>query len=324
MAPMLAGLPLALLALLGRLWWGSWLAPGALFALYWTAGIFLPLALAPEDRVGAGAVLWVVAAGIAVFVGALLGGGPHAGQRSALESSQPRYGPLRSEVARYAWLAGWCTLLGLGAGILALVSAGFTLKTVFAIERLVVVAHAFSVARYGFDYRPPLVSQALLMFAYAAPLFGGVLAATRVRRGHLWLALLTLLPALAITVTQTTKASTIAAVVMWLSAYFATRLACGQPEVFTRRHVTGGASALGGMVVLFLVVGLARLGSVNLARLATDVLPGFKVSALGYLPAFSTWLGAAGFDLRVPSLGVYTFAGPFELRSEEHTSELQS
>src|SRR5690349_11646485 len=83
--------------------------------------------------------------------------------------------------------------------------------------------------------------------------------------------------------------------------------------VFTRRHVLVGASTLAGMLALFVAAGLARIGAQDLARLTTDVLPSFKISALGYLPAFSNWLQGSGFDLHPPTLGTYTFAGVFEL-----------
>src|SRR5689334_14039277 len=108
MTPVLAAVPLALLAVIGRLWWGTWLAPGALFTLYWTLAILGPLVLAPENPVAVGPVLWIVAAGVSVFVGALIGGSPGRAAPAA------PFAPTREQVSFYAKTAVACTILGAG------------------------------------------------------------------------------------------------------------------------------------------------------------------------------------------------------------------
>ena len=308
MIVLVATLPLLILTVLGRALLGSWLAPGVFFALYWVAGLLLPILLSPSDAVGIGPLLWLEGAVVAVFVGALAGGGSRA---IPLPAGRGRHaGELH--VAFFVWATVACTVLGLGAGVLALVSAGYTVGALFSPDNLVAAAHVLSLARYSVLYRPPASSQALLVFAYAGPLFGGVVAAIKCRRSHAWIAAASLLPAVLITGTQTTKGSTFLAIVLWLSAYLATRLAFGRRELFTRRHMSVGVWAIGIVVVLFLASGLARLGSTNLLRVELEVLPSMKDAAVGYLPAFSHWFQGAGFDLHEPALGAYTFAGVFE------------
>jgi len=68
------------------------------------------------------------------------------------------------------------------------------------------------------------------VFAYAARWFG-VGRSHEVPTESRWIAAVSLLPAVLITGTQTTKGSTFLAIVLWLSAYLATRLAFARREL---------------------------------------------------------------------------------------------
>src|SRR5213594_2132561 len=78
MITLLATLPLVILTVLGRALLGTWLAPGVFFALYWSAGLILPILFSSGDPVEIGPVLWLEGAVLAVFVGGLMGGGSRA------------------------------------------------------------------------------------------------------------------------------------------------------------------------------------------------------------------------------------------------------
>src|SRR4029079_19623285 len=84
---------------------------------------------------------------------------------------------------------------------------------------------------------PPPWSQALLPFVYLAPVLGGIVFVIRRQWSWKFLALCTLLPAIAVTVLQTPKAAVLLSASLWLSAYFASRLRLGILTVYTRRHL---------------------------------------------------------------------------------------
>ena len=46
---------------------GTWLQPGAFFALWWCFAGILPLILAPHEIVGVNAIVWLLAAGVAGY-----------------------------------------------------------------------------------------------------------------------------------------------------------------------------------------------------------------------------------------------------------------
>jgi len=54
---------------------GTWLNPSALFALWWCFAGILPLIVVPQEPVGTNAIFWLLAASIAVCIGAAVGNG---------------------------------------------------------------------------------------------------------------------------------------------------------------------------------------------------------------------------------------------------------
>ncbi|MEJ2379338.1 MAG: hypothetical protein P8Y71_29445, partial [Pseudolabrys sp.] len=67
---LVAAAVLVVVALVARAMGRGWWAPAPFFALCWTAFVWVPLMLAPEYPVSPLAVLWVVAAVVAVVAGA--------------------------------------------------------------------------------------------------------------------------------------------------------------------------------------------------------------------------------------------------------------
>jgi oligosaccharide repeat unit polymerase len=159
---------------------------------------------------------------------------------------------------------------------------------------------------------PPALSRALLPFVYLAPALGGILFVIGRRFTVKLFALLSLMPAIAVTALQTTKAAFLFGLVLWFSSYFATRLRMGRIAVFTRMHLFWAAIVGSVIVVFFFAVGLARLASTDVA-LVNVVMLKLVTSAFGHMTVFSQWLAeymSSDFD---PTLGKVTFAGPLEM-----------
>ena len=288
---------------------GTWLQPASFFPLWWCFAGILPLVFAPDEVVGANAMVWLLASSVVVAVGAIVGNGGFKTRR-VIAPSPPT--PAETNIFVAALLVA--TALGIGSNVAFVAASSISFADVFDIEKLVVASNQAYFQRYAEVGAPPPppYSQALLPFVYFAPALGGVLFV--IGRGFALktLSLVSLVPAIAVTVLQTTKAALLFAFVLWFSCYFATRLRMGRLAVFTRTHLLA-AGGLGGIVlVFFFAVGLARLASTDVS-LINVVLVKLVTSAFGHMTVFSQWLAeytAADFD---PTLGSVTFAGPLEL-----------
>lgn len=288
---------------------GTWLQPGSFFSLFWCFAGILPLVLAPNEPVGINAIVWLIAASIAVSAGGLVGNGGFRTRK--IVAAAPA---TDRELAIFGGILAVSVILGVGSNIAFLRSSSIAISDVFDIQKLVVVSNQAYFQRYaeGGAPPPPRLAQALLPFVYLAPAVGGILF--ELRREKLWklLALFSFIPAVAVTVLQTTKAAMLFAIVLWLSGYFATRLRNGKLAVFTKGHILT-AGVLGGvLLIFFFAVGLARLASTDVS-LINIVLLKLVTSAFGHMTVFSQWLGEYTHQAFDPSLGKVTFAGPLEM-----------
>jgi oligosaccharide repeat unit polymerase len=304
---MIASVPLLAAALLGRGFQGSWVAPGPFFALYWSGALLAPLLFAPRDRVAPGVILWVFLAAVAVQIGSALGGGGLARSDEQRVTPGERVGAMRFLLPATAV----CTLIALAAPLVALVAAGYGLAVFGSVRALVTAAAELSFGRYTETYVPPLLSQAALPFLYAAPTFGGALAAAAKHRRHFLLSAITFLPPLLMTITQTQRLVTIAAMVLWAGSYLATRVLQGRRGLFTPRHIALGLAAAAATVVMVFAAGLARSGEFDLTGLA-DLADKIQGAVFGYATGFSQWFESSTFDAGAPGLGRSTFAGLFD------------
>lgn len=288
---------------------GTWLHPAALFPMWWSFAAILPIVIAHDEPVSPWAVVWVIVASAAVAAGAIAGNG---GLKTHRTVRPPQAGTLER------WLLSWpmvvATMLGLGSSMAFALSAGVALSDLTDISRLVVVSNQMYVARYAEvgSPSPPALSQGLLPFVYIAPVLGGMVFVLQRKWQWKTLALCTMLPAIAVTVLQTTKAAVLFGASLWLCSYFATRLRVGNLRVFTRRHLLT-AGILGVFVtVFFFGVSLARMASVD-TSLASVVRVKLVTAAFGHMSVFSQWLNEYWHQWYTPTLGTYTFAGPLEL-----------
>jgi oligosaccharide repeat unit polymerase len=297
-------------AVVMRLVTGTWLNPGAFFALFWCFAGVLPLILAPQEAVSVLAIAWLLAASIAVGIGSLIGNRGFKTRRIAI--------PVPTTDRELAAFGGVClvsVILGMGSNIAFIAGTpGISFSDVFDIGKLVVVSNQAYFARYlatGAAPAPPF-SQALLPFVYLAPAVGGVLFQLRHEIKWKLLGAVSFLPAVAVTILQTTKAAFLFALILWLSSYFAMRLRQGKLGVFTRAHIMTALGAGAVVIVFFFGVGLARLASTDVT-LANVVYGKLVTSAFSHMTVFSQWLSEYVSSPFSPSLGKITFAGPLEM-----------
>jgi oligosaccharide repeat unit polymerase len=307
-------LTLVAFAALMRAATGTWLQPGAFFSLMWCFAGIVPLVLAPQERVEPNAVFWLLAASIAMSAGAVIGNGGIKTRRLA------RPAPATDrELAIFGVILVVSLALGIGSNLAFLKASSVALADVLDIQKLVLVSNRAYFQTYAETGAPPppRLSQALLPFVYLAPVIGGILF--ELRREKLWkvLALASFVPAVAVTILQTTKAATLFAMTLWLSGYFATRLRFGKTKVFTKGHLF--VALVGGSLVttFFFAVGLARLASTDVSLLDVVMLK-LVTAAFGHMTVFSQWLTEYMHQPFEPTLGTVTFAGPLEMLGFGH------
>lgn len=288
---------------------GTWLHPGSFFTVWWCFTGILPLLLAPREPVAPHAVVWLIAASIAVSAGAIVGNG---GFKTRRLHSIPAVS--KSELSILGLALVLAIIFGMGSNIAFMKEMSIAFSDVIDIEKLVVASQQAYAQKYAEPGTAPVpvVAQVLLPFVYLAPALGGIVFV--LRREKLWrlLAVMSLMPAVSVTILQTTKAAILFAISCWLSGYFATRVRFGQLRVFTRGHLLVAAVFGTVLTVFFFFASFARLASTDLG-LIDLVIVKLVTAAFGHMTVFSQWLAEYWHDGLDPSLGTITFAGPLEL-----------
>jgi oligosaccharide repeat unit polymerase len=157
----------------------------------------------------------------------------------------------------------------------------------------------------------------MLPFVFLAPAVGGILFVLRREKGWKVIALSAFVPAILVTVLQTTKAAVLFAMVLWLSGYFATRLRRHQLKVFTRGHLLVAMVVAAVVTVFFFATSLARMASTD-AGLLDLVMRKLLTAAFGHMTVFSSWLTEYWNAATEPTLGTVVFAGPLEMLGIVH------
>jgi oligosaccharide repeat unit polymerase len=308
---LIIGLFLTVLALFARIQLRSWLAPGAFFALMWSAFLLLPLIIAPGYEVSTAAVLWIFASVLAVYVGNLVSVGDlltSLNRRRAVPSAH-LYLPL------IKCILAVCILLGLGYTLVRMWLSGYSMIAFLSLDTLAKMGHEFSVARYSGGDIPPFLAQFLLVFVYTGPLFGGLLFISKSSKSSRLLALLSLVPAIFAVVVFTTRAVILFAGTTWIASYFAGRVLLERNAVrlFTKRNLLGVFLLAPLLIALSLVMyDLFRTGTTALSPV--DMLNGLlrvRAHFFGYLSAFSRGFQNIWYEDSTPGFGAFSMKGIF-------------
>ncbi|MCW5793369.1 MAG: oligosaccharide repeat unit polymerase [Nitrospira sp.] len=314
---MLLALPIILLAGWARIEQGSWFAPGAFFSLLWVGYSVGPLILAPDLAVWPGAfvMIWVIV--LIVYVGTVTGlgqlGRSHhvksvsRGNWPAMATSKNLGISLRSAMI-------FCASLGCIAVVTLVQSGGYSIGDLLSTDAVAAMAQFFSTARYAEEYRPPTIVQTFLVFMYASALLGGVWFACSPGSYLRMLAFFPFIPAILITVVQTTRAPMLFQMVFWLSAYWGMKIfkdGTTRP-LFTKKAIFF-VPALGCVLLFGFSMVLLTRYDLTLDALLPVVWPRFiRGDVVGYLIAFGEWLKSEKYMDIAPSFGAITFGGIFE------------
>lgn len=298
-----AGL-LVLIAFVARRMQGTWVSPGAFFALFWATLTWMALIVAPDFEVWPVAVWAIVGAVIAVNIGTLIGGTLW----SSAPSSDP---PQRPSLPGVRSLA----LLGAGLGLLAIAlllkSLGQSASLFLSPAALAELGKQIASSRYEAGYVEPLPIRILMTGNYFAVMMGGCLAGLHPgRRGPaVWGGFV---PAIAFSALTTARAGVLFCLVLWIGAYLAAGVHARRDlgQLLSRRTLIWGGLGLPTLVAGATLLQLSRYG------LGFDgllyVLDRLRIWIAGFLAGFAAWLHT-GADSLGTSGGAFTFAGIFNL-----------
>jgi len=292
---------------------GTWLHPSAFFALWWCFAGILPLLLAPNEPVGANAMIFIIAACVAVAAGATAG---NYGLKTRLVTAPSL--PTDRELLIFGIVVLVSVALGFMSDVAFIVGSNVAFRDLFDLQSLITVSNQLYVQRnQELAPAPPFLSQALLPFVYLGPSAAGILFVLRREKRWKLLSLLAFLPAVFVTILQTTKGAVLYAMLLWFSGYFATRLRFGKLAVFTKSHFVVTAVVGSAVTIFFFAVSFARLASTDAALLNVVVVK-LVTAAFGHMNVFSQWLAEYWDKPFAPALGATTFAGPLEMLGYGH------
>ncbi|MBS0170434.1 MAG: oligosaccharide repeat unit polymerase [Nitrospira sp.] len=314
----LLALPLILLAGWARIEQGSWFAPGAFFSLLWVGYSVGPLMLAPDLAVWPGALVMIWIITLIVYVGTVTGLGQFGSAshhvKAVSRNNWPTVETFNKVGASLRNAMIFCGTLGCVAVVMLVQSGGYSIGDLLSTDAVAAMAQFFSTARYAEVYRPPAIVQLFLVFMYASALLGGAWFACSTGTYLRMLAFFPFVPAILITVVQTTRAPMLFQMVFWLSAYWGMKIfkdGTGRP-LFTKKAIFFVPIVGCALLVGFSMVLLTRY-DLALDSLLPVVWPRFiRGDVVGYLVAFGEWLKSEKYMDIAPSFGAITFGGIFE------------
>lgn len=296
---------LPVIAVMARRLGGSWYAPAAFFAAFWSVFAGLPLIAGPIVVAPAG-MLFLAAACAAVMFGAWIA------QRRRV--AIPADAPQLQEPPFLGWLIAACTVLGFVVVVLILASIQVPgARQGLSPGAIISTIHQLAIARNGGTWQEPAVARVLTAATFLGPMLSGVMIGIRRSGSRRWLSLAALLPSLAITVILTTKSSLLIPLALGVSSYLATSVAAGGAPALTWRRALVLVGLLAALAAAFIGIQMVRYAGWQQGRILS-VVQLLWLDSFPYLGVFSSWLQTNAWSVNLhPGLGQYTFAGVFDL-----------
>ena len=306
----------------------SWIHPSAYFLLVVMLYFLPPLVFAYNTYIWPGAMWWILASALAFLSGSMILTFSH-GSKSInntcagfpdidINSDQAKDEVLGiSQFPRIELVLIVSIVLGVLSSILLLVFYGKGVDVYRSLQGIVGVGSESSILRYSSNYRPPLINQAMLTFAYVSPMLGGIIMALRENKKHLALSLLSFLPSLLTFLTETTKAAILFSFILFISGYFASQVLVGRSNnyrLFSRNRLPIFLAIILISLIILSFGDIARKGQIPTISEMIKAARSSRASAtvFGHAPAFSLWFQRAWAGNEELTFGAGTFGGVYD------------
>jgi len=301
---------LVFLAIFSCIYFENWLAPGAFFAMCWLIYTLAPLIFTPEFPVSQFSLWIIVLSAFSVLTGSMLAH-PYNNKIKKFKHE------IKSDI--YLQFLLQLILIFSIVSLIGVILLLFQGSRMFGLEifskDIWRLGNLFSVIRYGENYSPPFYIRILTYFLFPASLIGGFVFVFLDSRLQKFLTILPILVEVLSAVIVAARAGLYISIFMWVSAFLSAKLykLRGDYKLFNFRNILIIFMGIIFLMISFYLIQTIREGGeiiMNFEKFSS-MLGHMKVSILGYLSAFSTWLGSS--ELSNPTFGAYTFAGLFNL-----------
>ena len=301
---------LIVVTILGRLQCGSWMVPGVFYAILWTVFSIIPfLYLGREITLNSFGFFWLV---LIVLIGVII---------SLALSLSHKQVDVVSERKTYVFVQKrnidincfaviFFVLLAYIPSLLTIIQHGFSIQSLLDFTAITEIGHTLSIERYSQLYSEGVFVKLLKHFIYITPGIAGILYAVRQSSATKFLVFLSFTPSVLWAMIQTTKASLLFALIIYLSWYFSISL-----YLKKKRDIQSYFSPIKifvSIIILFFVFFITsaiRYKKFDLTLIGDRLINSFTAQ----LFLFSEWFSQNWNQLQELSFGLYTFGGIYSI-----------
>lgn len=209
------------------------------------------------------------------------------------------------------WILVGATFAAVLAALYVLQGRGLGALQISSVEALADMSSTIAQERYADETAAPLISRIFLMIGYCGASIGGFVYKALKRRK--WLAFFPILGVLMLSIVTTARAPVIYAGILWWSSYLACEVFQGKRRVrLDARKILMGGLGVFLLIAFFVILQALRGGRVEYEIMISQ-LDRMRIWFFGYLGGFSVWFDSSYFSGISPAMGLYTFAGIFDL-----------
>ncbi len=296
---------LPILAWIARRQFGSWLAPSAVFGLFWGAGLLLPLVLAPDFRMWPPAPWLILVLALTLHLG-VMAGVALGGRSGHADAARPSGFRLRAAPALIV-----LTLLGgVGAAVVLISRIGFSWRILYQQPALIIeIGRQWAGLRYGMMQNPPTIVSAFTGVLFGSGWLAGLWIAVERSKRAVIIGSLPLVFSLLQSFLVSARTGFIWLCIFMASPYLASLvLRHARTRSVSPRRILEGALIVVGFVAFYALMQQLREGGG--AQRETTLLK-TRVATLSPPMSFSHWLRDNWTAIR-PAWGEQTFAGVFD------------
>ncbi len=284
----------------------TWLAPSAIYALWWSLTGLVSIIAGYNEKVPVSGLGWILLSSILIGVGSLVFL-PNNFKILQAEELVLDDRSFSDKIGKLNKLYIITLFLAFAYILASLVYQQTSFSDLTSLEGFLLLAAKFSQDRYEDTTVLPIYIKLLLPFIFLATCIGGIMFGITKQKRYL----ICLLPPVIISILFTEKAGIFFCFSMWMSSYMSIMLFKKKLVIFDWATIvkTMGITIVISAILVF--SSFARLGVLDVAELGV-VWDKLYSTLFGHIPAFSNWFATYDFSHETPEFGKYTFSGVFD------------
>jgi len=295
---------MVLIAVILRVIHGSWLAPSALYSLWWAITTLVSLLVGSNEVLPAVGLVWLLISCSIVGIGSLVFIPPRLGTYSTQSNDY-------TALYKYSYFLRviyfFSTFVSFSYIISFLLYNEVSINDLKSFEGLLTLAVKFSKDRYEENVILPLYIKLQLPFVFFSNALGGALFAIWQEKKYLYC----LIPPVLIALLFTEKAGIFFCLSAWLASLLSVTVFLKKFKIFNYESVVKLFVSAVILLLILVISAFARLGAVDMGEFEV-VVEKLYSTLFGHIAAFSNWLASFDFFTFTMEGGRYTFSGVFD------------